>query len=79
MLLHGGVDGIEERQELVTQLRTDPRSVRFYCTNLLGSTWSGPVSDMPAGAILVVRGPDPWRDRQWRVTISRGHHGFLIK
>lgn len=79
MMLHGGVDAIDTKEELKAKLRTDPRRVRFYCTNLMGSTWSGPVPDMPHGAILVVWGSDPWRDRRWRATITRGRDGFLIK
>lgn len=79
MLLHGGVDRIEEKADLVREVRTNPRRVHFYCTNLVGSSWSGPVAEMPAGATLVVWGSDPWRDRRWRVTITRGRDGFLIK
>lgn len=79
MLLHGGVDRIEERDDLIRELRVNPRKVHFYCTNLVGSSWSGLVAEMPAGATLVVVGPDPWRDRRWRVTITRGRHGFQIK
>lgn len=79
MYLHGGVDRIEEREELIRAIRTEPRRVHFYCTNLMGSSWSGLVAEMPAGAILVVFGPDPHRDRRWRVTITRGRHGFQVK
>ena len=79
MYLHGGVDRFDTKEELIDKLRTKPRGVYFYCTNLVGSTWSGLVPDMPPGTILVVWGPDPWRDRRWRATIQRGRDGFQVK
>lgn len=79
MYLHGGVDDIETKEELKSLLRQSPRSVHFYCTNLVGTSWSGPVAEMPRHAILSIFGPDPHRDRQWHAVITCGHDGFQVK
>lgn len=75
----GGVDDIATKKELRDRVRQNPRSVRFYCTNLVGTTWEGLVSDLPPGMILSISGPDPHRDRRWFATVKRGRDGFEVR
>lgn len=76
--IQGGVDNFEARDELVRAIRVDPRGVWFYGTALVGSNWSGRISDLPAGMRITIWGPDPHRDRQWKVTVVRSPRGFMV-
>lgn len=60
--------------DLVEAIRARPRTVRFDADTTIGTTWSGRISDLPAGITLTIRGPQ----RRWKATVSRGHLGFTV-
>lgn len=79
--IQGGIRGLiryEGRDKIIQEIRRDPHNVRFYSTTVVGTAWSGRISDLPAGLTITAWGPDPIHDRQWRVTIKRGRNGFEV-
>lgn len=67
-----------DRGQVIDEIRRDPFNVRFYSTTVVGSAWSGRISDLPARLTITIWGPDPVHDRQWRVTVKRSRRGFEV-
>lgn len=61
--------------ELTWAIRSRPREVRFDGEPSMGTTWSGRISDLPAGLTITVWGPH----HLWKVTVSRGRRGFEVR
>jgi len=79
--IQGGIKGIlryEGRDKVISEIRRDPYNIRFYSTTVVGSSWSGRISDLPAHLTITIWGPDPVHDRQWKVTVRRGRRGFQV-
>lgn len=77
--LQGGLRGrFLDRDEAVYAILNRPYETRFYSTSVVGSSWSGRISDLPAHLTITIWGPDPVMDRQWRVTVKRGRRGFMV-
>jgi hypothetical protein len=60
--------------DLIRAIRSRPRTVRFDADVALGDTWSGRISDLPAGTTVTIWGPH----RLWKVNVSRGPGGFVV-
>lgn len=67
-----------DRADVLQAIRQDPYNVRFYSTTVVGSSWSGRISDLPAHLTITIWGPEPVHDRQWKITVRRGPRGFLF-
>lgn len=63
---------------LKAAVKAYPEDVEFFSTSELGATFNGPVSQMPADAVLQVCGPDPYRNRRWYASVKRTAKGVTV-
>lgn len=74
-LVQGTVVGdFNTPEELHAAIRSRPRSVHFEGEPVVGTTWSGRISELPTGLTLTIWG----RHHLWKLTVSRGRSGFTV-
>lgn len=67
-------ENFTQADDLAWAIRSRPRQIRFDGEPSIGTTWSGRISDLPAGLTLTIWGPH----HLWKVTVSRGLRGFNV-
>jgi hypothetical protein len=65
------------KKALKEAVKADATKVRFYGTAAFGPGFDGTAADIPAGHILVVVGPDPYRSRKWYANVARKPDGSV--
>lgn len=65
-------DNFPSKKAFREAMRTNPQDVIFTTTSMFDSQTQFEGNHLPDNAVLMVVGPDPYRDRRWYANVRNG-------